>query len=177
MNDISDRFNKLEKTLILDETEFKNLIQFQLSHYELVEEFSSTEIVYTPDIESANLKETYSSYQALWENQFENNLTNDLECFTLKKLQKDEFLSKSPDLLNKLANYNSNVNTTLEGLKKEAKLVKELDLDNDGVPDRIDPDDTRSVIRTEADKDLVGNKTDKVYEQERKRTPTRTRGR
>ena len=45
------------------------------------------------------------------------------------------------------------------------------------VPDRIDPDDTRSVIRTEADKDLVGNKTDKVYEQERKRTPTRTRGR
>ncbi|WP_216095281.1 hypothetical protein, partial [Enterococcus faecalis] len=69
------------------------------------------------------------------------------------------------------------VNTTLEGLKKEAKLVKELDLDNDGVPDRIDPDDTRSVIRTEADKDLVGNKTDKVYEQERKRTPTRTRGR
>ncbi|SPW38999.1 Uncharacterised protein [Enterococcus faecium] len=97
--------------------------------------------------------------------------------FYFEKLQKDEFLSKSPDLLNKLANYNSNVNTTLEGLKKEAKLVKELDLDNDGVPDRIDPDDTRSVIRTEADKDLVGNKTDKVYEQERKRTPTRTRGR
>ena len=87
---------------------------------------------------------------------------------------KIQFLS--PDLLNKLANYNSNVNTTLEGLKKEAKLVKELDLDNDGVPDRIDPDDTRSVIRTEADKDLVGNKTDKDLEIDKptkKRTRTR----
>ena len=49
--------------------------------------------------------------------------------------------------------------------------IKELDLANDGIPDRIDPDDSRSVIKTEADRSLVGNRTDKYQEidEEKKR--------
>lgn len=40
-------------------------------------------------------------------------------------------------------------------------LIKEKDLDNDGIPERIDIDDTRNSVQTVSDLSEVGNKTQK----------------
>ncbi|MGX7197335.1 ArdC-like ssDNA-binding domain-containing protein [Enterococcus olivae] len=155
--------------------EFKNIISFQLSPYETYEENGYGEILYTKDTIRQNGTETFTNYKDLWEKHFKDELGSDLDSSSLKELQQNRYLAKSPTLLNRLARLDTNIATTLASLKEQNRRVRELDLDNDGVPDRIDPDDTRSVIRTEADKTLVGNRTDKYHEVEQQRKPTRTR--
>ncbi|EAD2321927.1 hypothetical protein AP105_15330, partial [Listeria monocytogenes] len=56
----------------------------------------------------------------------------------------------------------------LEVIKSDEKLhqrflanSKELDLDNDGVVDRIDIDDNRNAVQNVADLNIVGNDTSK----------------
>lgn len=53
--------------------------------------------------------------------------------------------------------------------KLRMKNNKEKDLDNDGVPDRIDVDDTRNAVQTTSDLSEVGNKTNKESKQETKK--------
>ena len=177
--DTVDFFNlydvKLPETYIFDH-EFQDLIKFQISPYESFKEPRGGEILFIRDISRENETEAFSSYKDLWEKYFKDELNNDLNSYSLKDLQKNEHLAKSPTLLNRLALSDKKTEQTLAALKQQSNTIKELDLDNDGVPDRIDPDDTRSVIRTEADKDLVRNKTDKDLEIDKptkKRTRTR----
>ena len=47
--------------------------------------------------------------------------------------------------------------------------LKELDLDNDGVPDRIDIDDTRNSVQTVSDLDKVGNGNHKTYKNKQRK--------
>ena len=177
--DTVDFFNlydvKLPETYIFDH-EFQDLIKFQISPYESFKEPRGGEILFIRDISRENETEAFSSYKDLWEKYFKDELNNDLNSYSLKDLQQNEYLAKSPTLLDRLALSDKKTEQTLAKLKEQGTKIKELDLDNDGVPDRIDPDDTRSVIRTEADKDLVGNKTDKDLEIDKptkKRTRTR----
>lgn len=155
--------------------EFQDIINFQLSPYQSIETVEHGEIIFTSDTDRSNEVESFSNYKDLWEKHFKDELSNDLNSYSLKDLQQNEFLSNSPTLLSRLALLDDRAGQSLVTLKQEVNSIKELDLDNDGVPDRIDPDDTRSVIRTEADKSLVANKTDKFQEEERKvKTRNRT---
>ena len=63
---------------------------------------------------------------------------------------------------------------------RQYNITKEKDLDNDGIPDRIDIDDTRNSVQTTSDLYKVGNRTDKTHkdkqEKEQKHKPkSRTR--
>nr|HPI99261.1 hypothetical protein [Enterococcus sp.] len=133
------------------------------------------EILFTRDISRENETEVFTSYKDLWERHFKDELNNDLNSHSLKELQKNKYLTNSPTLLDRLALSDKKTEQTFAALKQQSSTIKELDLDNDGVPDRIDPDDQRSVIRIEAGKYLVGNKTEKFYEHQQKGVPTRTR--
>ena len=74
---------------------------------------------------------------------------------------KDYYQSNNNDIE---INKNREINNNDKNNDKYELSIKELDLDNDGVPDRIDADDTRSVIKIESDKSLVGNRTDKYQD-------------
>ena len=161
---IFEKYNVSVTDSYENEKEYKHLIGFQISHYEKVEENNlnnNKEIVYYKDIDIQDSKELYSSYKDLWENHFKNDFVDTLNKFTPNELKHDENLIKSPNLLKKLSKNNKDIDNIINKAKSDKKSVKELDLDNDGVTDRIDADDTRSVIKTEADKSLVGNMTDK----------------
>lgn len=176
--DTIDFFNlydvKLPENFIFDH-EFQDLIKFQISPYESFKEIGNGEILFTRDISRENETEVFTSYKDLWERHFKDELNNDLNSHSLKELQKNKYLTNSPTLLDRLALSDKKTEQTFAALKQQSSTIKELDLDNDGVPDRIDPDDQRSVIRIEADKYLVGNKTEKFYEHQQKGVPTRTR--
>ncbi len=47
--------------------------------------------------------------------------------------------------------------------ERQYNITKEKDLDNDGIPDRIDIDDTRNSVQTTSDLFEVGNRTDKTH--------------
>lgn len=158
-------FNLSNESLI-EEKEYKDLIDFQLSHYAKVNEViygTDREIEYISDIDSPSVQK-FSSYSELWSTHFRNELLNDIENLTLSEIKNNAAFSKSPDLLERLIKIDKDIETRFNKSKSFESSLKEVDLDNDGVPSRIDPDDNRSVIKTEADKSLVGNKTDK-YQQ------------
>ena len=47
--------------------------------------------------------------------------------------------------------------------ERQYNITKEKDLDNDGIPDRIDIDDTRNSVQTTSDLYEVGNRKDKTH--------------
>lgn len=169
---------KISNDNIIEEKEYKNLIDFQLSHYAKVNETTNGtvhEIEYISDIEAPSLQK-FSSYSELWSTHFRNDFLNDLDNLTISEIKSNAAFNKSPDLLERLIKIDKDIETKFnKSIKFEASL-KGVDLDNDGVPSRIDPDDNRSVIRTEADKALVGNKTDK-YQQAVEKSSTINRAR
>lgn len=161
--------------------DYKHLVDFQLSHYERIDEVNlgdSYNLIYNLDVETNNNTKTYSNYKDLWEQNFRNDFINDLNNFALDELESNKDLAKVPDLLNKLVKNDKEIKTALKNTRIYEKSIKEFDLDNDGVPDRIDPDDNRSVLKVEADRSLVGNKTDKyqeVKQEEKQKKKTKVR--
>lgn len=161
---------------LIEEKEYKDLIDFQLSHYAKVNEFKNGtdfEIEYISDIYSPSFQK-FSSYSELWETHFRNEFLNDFDNLTLSEIQSNAAFINSPDLLERLIKIDKDIETKFNKSKKFESSLKEVDLDNDGVPSRIDSDDNRSVIKTEADKALLGNKTDK-HQQTQETSLGRTR--
>ena len=157
----------------IPDKDFKHLISFQLSHYEDVQEINfedSYKLIYNSDIETDTDLKTYSNYKDLWEQNFKSDFIEDLNNFTLKDLEENEELSKVPNLLNKLGKNYKDINQSLINAKQYNKSKKEKDLDNDGVPDRIDIDDTRNSVQTVSNLNKVGNRTDKQEEKGREKT-------
>ena len=156
-----------DPTFIPDK-EFEKLINYQLSHYEKVEEITDTtgdyRLIYTPDIDDiSHSKKEYTNYKDLWEDNFKKRFIDDFSDFTLEEIQENLNLEKTSDMLENLSRRHKEIAPYL----KERQLLnnKERDLDNDGIPDRIDINDTRNAVQTTSDLSLVGNRTDKTSKQ------------
>lgn len=85
------------------------------------------------------------------------------------KLNEDEYKDElyqyvSPDTCKKIANQNSKFKKEYERLLT-LEENKEIDLDNDGVPDRIDIDDTRNSVQDVKDLDILKNSASKEIEE------------
>lgn len=156
----------------LHDKDFKPLVSFQLSHYESVKEVGIDDnynLLYTADVEQEDKIVAYSNYKDLWEKNFKNDFIEDFNNFTYEELEQDKELSKVPNLLNKLSKNYPIINKAVTHAKEYGKPIKEKDLDNDGVPDRIDIDDTRNSVQTTADLNKVGNRTDKHENNEKEK--------
>lgn len=95
-------------------------------------------------------------------------------------VQRDQLMTDNPNLVSSMPHLDlqhdqkrsaENINrlkftrrkSTQKYSRPHFNLTKERDLDNDGVPDRIDIDDTRNSVQTASDLNKVGNRTDETY--------------
>ena len=93
----------------------------------------------------------FPSYKKLFEAKYKNRFLKNLSAINPNELQKK--LGK--DTLEVVAKGDTEIKA------KYAENTKEVDLDNDGVPDRIDIDDKKNSVQTVADLDIVKNSTSK----------------
>ena len=160
--DFFEKYNVKVDDNFMKDIDYKNLINFNISHYEnLTEDPITNEIIYIPDIELKDNEMKYPSYKDLWEEIFKNDFIEDLNSFTFEELLNNEELSKTENILDKLSSNYKDIEKEIRNAKAYELSIKEVDLDNDGIPDRIDIDDTRNSVQTTSDLYLVGNKTDK----------------
>lgn len=96
----------------------------------------------------------FDSFKELFEKQYEDSFKKSLELNYIEDLKNE--LGKN--CFNHLLEQNKEL---------YQKVTKELDLDNDGVPDRVDFDDNRNSVSTVADLDEVKNNTRKEQSKQR----------
>ena len=152
----------------IDDIDYKHLIDIQLYSYQSVEELSQnnkTNIIYRNDIDNNDDFEIYTSYKDLWENNFKNDFIEIFEDNTLDEI--NEVFNSKPKLLDKLYSQNPEVKKEFLKAKEYEKSIEEKDLDNDGIPDRIDIDDNRNEVQNVSDLSLVGNRTSKSSEKDK----------
>lgn len=120
-------------------------------------------------------------------NKLDNKIENNNYMVNNLNLSRNILLNKRQDMLNKnptlrsSLNYMDNSNKKFDfsnqennkykngkqkkynrsKMKQNFTINKERDLDNDGVPDRIDIDDNRNAVQTVSDQFKVGNNTEK----------------
>lgn len=182
-NDFFEQHNLYMPESFMYDKDFKQLVSYQLSHYESVEEVEigdTYKVLYNPDLTEDRKLEAYSNYKDLWEQNFKSNFIEDFNNFTLDDIESNEELNKVPNLLNKLSSNDKDIRNAVRFAKEYRNSIKEKDLDNDGIPDRIDIYDTRNSVQTTSDLHEVGNRTDKTHkdkqEKEQKHKPkSRTR--
>lgn len=124
---------------------YKELCELEKRYYEEI--YSKDKMIFLKSDQEPEKK--YSSYKDLFEDQY-----------------KDSFNQHLKDLgLNRLS---QNIGVTSDSLKKAIE-DSELDIDNDGTPDRIDIDSQRNSVQTVSDLNIVGNSYTKDFERVRDR--------
>lgn len=124
---------------------YKELCELEKRYYEEI--YSKDKMIFLRSDQEPEKK--YSSYKDLFEDQY-----------------KDSFNQHLKDLgLNRLS---QNIGVTSDSLQKAIK-DSELDIDNDGTPDRIDIDSQRNSVQTVSDLNIVGNSYTKDFERVRDR--------
>ncbi|MGE7954754.1 hypothetical protein [Lysinibacillus xylanilyticus] len=166
---------------VLDKTEhierelaYQKLCEFEKNHCEdiymnntgsVVYGINATRLAELENIEDNYLKDLdfltkenldfqtaeFPSYQKLFEAKYKNRFLKNLSAISPNELQKKLGI----DTLEVVAKGDNEIKV------KYAASIKEVDLDNDGVPDRIDIDDTKNSVQTVADLDIVKNLTNK----------------
>jgi hypothetical protein len=163
-------FDKTEHVERIRNTEnelvYKKLCDFERNYCENIHENSTGAIVYEVDskrlaelenISKDKLKELdfltveYPSYERLFNSKYKDKFLKNVAAIRPKELESklgrdtlDQVMKKDPEI--KL---------------RYAERRKEVDLDIDGVPDRIDIDDTKNRVQTVADLNIVKNATSK----------------
>lgn len=151
-----------------DNTElaYKKLCEFEQHYCEVIYKDPSGNIVYDIDpvrlAELENISENdlkqydfntveFSSYERLFESKYKQRFQKNLAAIQPKEIEKrlgsdtlDQTVKRDRELRNSYL-----------------QRTKERDLDNDGVPDRIDIDDTRNSVQTTSDLDIVKNMASK----------------
>lgn len=166
---ILDKIGPIEKELA-----YQKLCEFEKNYCEdiylnttgaVVYEINATRLAELENTEDHDLKELdfltkenldlqtieFPSYQTLFEAKYKNRFLKNLSAIKPNELQKK--LGK--DTLEVVAKGDHEIKA------KYTEIIKEVDLDNDGVPDRIDIDDTKNSVQTVADLDIVKNLTSK----------------
>ncbi|WP_186672972.1 hypothetical protein [Sporosarcina sp. BP05] len=148
------------------ELAYQNLCQFEKNYCESISVDSKGSVIYSIDpvrlAELDNLTENdlkdlehstveFPSYEKLFEAKYKNKFLKSVAAIKPNELEKklgqgtlDQATKRDRDLR-----------------LRYAESIKEVDLDNDGVPDRIDIDDTRSSVQTVADLNILNNTTSK----------------
>lgn len=165
-----------------DNTElaYKKLCEFEQHYCEVIYKDPSGNIVY--DIDPARLAELenisendlkqydfntveFPSYERLFESKYKQRFQKNLAAIQPKEIEKrlgsdtlDQTVKRDRELRD---NY--------------LQRTKERDLDNDGVPDRIDIDDTRNSVQTTSDLDIVKNLASKETGRDQEKRKERQR--
>lgn len=144
------------------ELSYKRICEFEKAHYESIHSYDNGSINMTIDkdlylqfLNDENVSNdflspvTYPSYKDMFNKRYRNNFKRNLTAINHNVLENE--IGKD--------NINNVVNEDKELIYIYKRLTKERDLDNDGVPDRIDINDTRNNIQTTKDLDAVKNST------------------
>ena len=150
-----------EQTRALDRS-YKRLCEFEKPHYEKLEVDEDGSVVIQIDRELYQHLEQgevinderfepvkYSSYNDLFNRRYRNGFKRNLSAVRYNNIENEV----GKDNLSKV------IQKDQELRKLYSKMTKERDLDNDGVPDRIDVDDTRNSVQTVKDLSTVKNST------------------
>lgn len=105
----------------------------------------------------------YPSYQKLFEAKYKNKFLKNFAAIKLNELHK----KLGPGTLENVAKNDNEI-------KVRYVATKELDLDNDGVSNRIDIDDTKNSVQTVSDLDIVKNSTNKDTNRDMKKKREKT---
>ncbi|OQR53175.1 hypothetical protein [Bacillus sp. CDB3] len=145
-----------------EEISYRTLCEFEKSFLEDFKEKDDGNIEFS----SFNLEDkerttptqsiTYTSFKDLFEDQYKEAFLTSIESLDLKEI--DNKLGAGT--LQTIIARDTIIRTHYE------EITKERDLDNDGTPDRIDIDDTKSSVQTVGDLDKVKNSTNKETEEE-----------
>lgn len=178
---MEDVFNKSEhiEQIRISETElaYKKLCEFERNHCEDISLNTEGSIIYKvdpsrlaelEDICVTDLKDSeyiafeYSSYEKLFESKYKERFLKNVAAISPKELEK----KLGRDTLEQAARKDSEVRSRYN------ESIKERDLDNDGIPDRIDIDDSRNSVQTVADLNILKHTTSKdtARELEKKRS-------
>lgn len=148
------------------ELAYKTVCEFEKSSYEEIYKDENNQVVYQLN------KSMFLELENFNENDIDEKMFEPLKYPSYRKL----FNSKYSDIFRRniraikpeLLKNEIGENNLLEIIKNDDKLhqrflenTKELDLDNDGVVDRIDIDDSKNAVQTVADLNIVGNDTSK----------------
>lgn len=157
------------------EMAYKTVCEFEKASYENVYIDEHNQVVLEINkehfLELENLKEEdidnsifqplkFPSYKSLFNRQYKNNFSRNIKAIKPELLKNEIGEDKLLEVIKQ------------DQLLKRRYLenIKEVDLDNDGVPDRIDIDDTRNSVQTASDLSLVNNATNKETERHNKRS-------
>ena len=148
------------------ELAYRNLCEFEKNYCESISVNSKGSVVYSIDpvklaelenISVDDLKDLdfstveFPSYQKLFQEKYKNRFLKSIAAINPKELEK----RLGRGTLVQASNKDRDINL------RYADSIKELDLDNDGVPNRIDIDDTKNSVQTVADLNIVKNTTSK----------------
>ncbi len=148
------------------ELAYKTVCEFEQSNYEEIFKDENNQVVYQLN------KSMFLELENLNENEVDEKMFEPLKYPSYRKL----FNAKYSDIFRRniraikpeLLKNEIGESNLLEVIKSDEKLhqrflanSKELDLDNDGVVDRIDIDDNRNAVQNVADLNIVGNDTSK----------------
>lgn len=139
----------------IEDIYYRKICEFEKSEYEDIATNDLKQILYKPNIESDQKYIVYNSYFELYEKEFRDRFLKSLDCLYTKDITD----SLGKDTLKYLAENDTIIQ------KRYSEVSKEIDLDNDGVPNRIDIDDTKNSVQTVDDLDKVGNSTNKEVQE------------
>lgn len=171
----------LDKSVhIQRETAYEKLCEFEKNYCEdiyktstgsIVYEINSTRLAELENVSENELKEfdllskensglpiEYPSYKKLFEAKYRNRFLKNLPAINFNELQR----KLGSGILEEIAKTDKKVNVIVT-------KIKEADLDNDNVPDRIDIDDSKNYLQTVADLDIVKNSTNKETSEDKKK--------
>lgn len=157
------------------EMAYKTVCEFEKASYERVYVDEYNQVVFQID------KEHFLELENAKEENIDNNIFQPMKYPSYKKLfnqrYKDVFSRNIKAIQPELLKNEIGEEKLMEVIKQDEQLrrrylenIKERDLDNDGVPNRIDFDDNRNSIQVVSDLSLVNSSTDKETERHIKRS-------
>lgn len=156
-NNDTDGLIERDKSL---EMAYKVACDFEKTHYEKIYEHQDGSIILEIDKDIYNniddsIENTldepikYPSYRDLFNKRYRNSFRRNLNAINIKLIEKELGINNLQQI--------TRLDDVLE--KQYLESIKERDLDNDGVPDRIDIDDTKNSVQSIKDLDIVKNST------------------
>ena len=148
------------------ELAFQRLCEFEKNFCEdiyksdndaIVYEINAARLAELENVAEFNLKDLdfssveYPSYQKLFEAKYKNRFLKNIKAISPKELHK----RLGPGTIENASKKDREIQ------ERYAESIKDIDLDNDGVPARIDIDDSKNSVQVVSDLDIVKNLTDK----------------
>lgn len=150
-----------ERELSLDML-YKHVCEFQKPHYEKLQLEEDGSVTLTIDKELFSQLDNnekvaddmfepikYSSYNNAFNSRYRNSFKRNLTAMNYKTMENE----LGSDTIARVTQKDQELRGLYTGISKER------DMDNDGVPDRIDADPTRNSVQTVSDLHSVGNST------------------